>query len=40
MEPERPLPRLLVPATSPYSDPDKSSPSPPHPHIPLPEDLS
>jgi hypothetical protein len=34
MEPEGSLPHSQVPATSPYPEPDQSSP----PHIPLPED--
>ena len=37
MEPEGSLPRLQVPPTCPYPQPDQSSP---YPHTPLPEDLS
>ena len=37
MEPEDSLPRLQVPATCPYPEPDQSSP---YPHIPVPKDPS
>ena len=37
MEPEGSLPRLQVPATCPYPEPDRSNPRL---HIPLPEDPS
>ena len=36
MEPKGSLPRLQVPATWPFPEPDQSSQCP---HIPLPEDL-